>query len=94
MRTNSLFLEALKDLARLLFEEFYPSLWHYLWFEHKGHRDEFIGFLLLVYDIHCHNDVFGCYLRALMSETIRLFLILSLPSRMYIIQCITLEIIF
>jgi hypothetical protein len=41
----------------MVFEELDPGLWHYLWFEHNGHHDKFILFLLMVYDIQCHTAI-------------------------------------
>lgn len=41
----------------MVLEELDPSSWHYLWFEHNGHHDKFILFLLMVYDIQCHTAI-------------------------------------
>jgi hypothetical protein len=51
--TNPLFSKALEDLAKMVFEELDLGM-SLLWFEHKGHHDKFIRFLLMVYDIQCH----------------------------------------
>jgi hypothetical protein len=44
----------------MVFEDLDPSLCYYLCFEHKGHRDKFIGFVLSVSDIQCHIAVLDC----------------------------------
>jgi hypothetical protein len=68
-----LFLKALEDLAKLVFEELDPGIWHHLWFEDRSHFGKFIVFLMLVYDIHVILLFLISYLQALTNQNMRLF---------------------
>jgi hypothetical protein len=57
-----------EDLARLVFEELDLNLWHYMWFEFKGHLNEFIKVLFLVYYFHCRTDMLD-WLSASLNES-------------------------
>jgi hypothetical protein len=41
-----------EELARLVFKELDPDLWHYMWYECEGRLDEFLEVLFLVYFAH------------------------------------------
>jgi hypothetical protein len=57
-RMKPLFLKAMEDLVRLVFDELDIGLSDYLWSEHKDIHGNFVGFLFMVYHIQCYIAMF------------------------------------